>query len=44
MFVCCFSNTLCQELDIKRNIHSALEDAYILKKFFIKKPELLDHP
>ena len=37
-------DTPCQELNIKRNIHSALEDAYILKKFFIKKHELLDHP
>ena len=37
-------DTLCQELNIKRNIHSALEDACILKTFFIKKPELLDHP
>ena len=37
-------DTLCQELNIKRNIHSALEDPYILKKVFIKKPELLDYP
>ena len=37
-------DTLCQELNIKRNIHSALEDAYILEKVFIRKPELLDHP
>ena len=37
-------DTLCQELDIKRNSHSALEDAYILKTVVNKKSELLDHP
>ena len=37
-------DTIGQELSIKRNIHSALEDAYMLKKVFSKKHELLDHP
>ena len=37
-------DTSCQELNIYRNIHSALEDNYILRRFLIKKPELLDHP
>ena len=36
-------DTLCQELDIKRNSHSALGDAYILKTVCNKKSELLDH-
>ena len=37
-------DALCEELNIKRNRHSALEDAYILKTVCNKKPELLDHP
>ena len=37
-------NSLCKELNIKRNIHSALGDARILIAVFDKKPELLDHP
>ena len=36
-------DALCEGLNIKRHTYS-LEDAYILKKVFIKKPELLDHP
>ena len=34
----------CEELNIKRNRHSALEDAYILKTVCNKKPKMLDHP
>ena len=37
-------DTLRQELNIKRTIHSALGDVRILKSLFDKKPELLDHP
>ena len=37
-------DTLCQGLDIQRNMHSALGDARILKEVFNKKLELLDHP
>ena len=37
-------DTLYKELYIKRNIHSGLGDARILKAVFDKKPELLDHP
>ena len=37
-------DALCEELNIKRNSHSALEDAYILKTVCNKKPEMLDHP
>ena len=37
-------DTLCKELNIKRNIHSVLGDARILKAVFDKKPKLLDHP
>ena len=31
-------------LNIKRNRHSALEDAYILKIVCNRKPEMFDHP
>ena len=37
-------DALCEELNIKRGSHSALEDAYILKTVCNKKPEMLDHP
>ena len=37
-------DALCEELNIKRSSHSALEDAYILKTVCNKKPEMLDHP
>ena len=35
---------LCKYLNMKRNSHSALEDAYILKTVCNKKLEILDHP
>ena len=35
-------DALCDELNIKRNLHSALEDAYILKTVCNKKPEVCD--
>ena len=37
-------DALCEELNMKRSSHSALEDAYILKTVCNKKPEMLDHP
>ena len=37
-------DALYEELNIKRNSHSALEDTYILKTVCNKKPEMLDHP
>ena len=37
-------DALCQDLVIKRNSHSALEDAYILKTVCNMKPEMLEHP
>ena len=37
-------DVLCEELNIKRKSHSALEHAYILKTVRTKKPEMLDHP
>ena len=37
-------DALCEELNIKRNSHSALEEAYILKTVCNKKPEMHDHP
>ena len=37
-------DALCKDLNIKGNSHSALEDAYILKTVWNKKPEVLDHP
>ena len=37
-------DALCEEVDIKRNVHSALEDAYILQTVYNNKPELLDYP
>ena len=33
-------DALCEELNIKKNRHSALEDAYILKTVCNKKPEM----
>ena len=37
-------DALCAELNIKRNSHSALEDAYILKTVCNRKPEMFNHP
>ena len=37
-------DTLCQGLDIQRNMHLGLVDPRILKEVFDKKLELLDHP
>ena len=37
-------DALCEELNIKRSSHSALEDAYILKMVCNKKPKMLNHP
>ena len=37
-------DALCEKLNIKRNPHSALEDAYILKTVCNKKSEMFDHP
>ena len=37
-------DALCEELNIKRTSHSALEDVYILQTVCNKKPEILDHP
>ena len=37
-------DALCEELNIKRCSHSAIEDVYILKTVYNKKPEMLDHP
>ena len=37
-------DALCEELNIKRNSHSALENAYILKTLCNKKSEIFDHP
>ena len=38
-------DALCEELNIKRSSHSALEGAYnILKIVCNKKPEIIDHP
>ena len=37
-------DALCEELNMKRKSHSALEDAYILKTVYSKKSGMLDHP
>ena len=37
-------DTICEELNIKRKPHSALEGAYIWKSVCNKKPDMLDHP
>ena len=37
-------DALCEELNIKRNSHLALEDGCILKTVCNKKTEMFDHP